>query len=471
MSNTERTILVVEDDAGIRKQVRWAFDDYEVVEAKDREEAINRLRRHEPAVVTLDLGLPPDPGGASEGLATLQQILELAPRTRVIVITGNEDRAHAVEAVGMGAHDFYQKPLDPDLLRVIVERTFRLCELEQENRRLSAQQSGSPLAEIIGTSATMDRVRRQIEKIAPSLATTCLLGESGTGKELVARALHRLSARADKPFVALNCAAIPENLLESELFGYEKGAFTGAHQQTKGKIEHADGGTLFLDEIGDLPHNLQSKLLRFLQERTVERVGARKEIPVDVRVVSATNKDLDGLMADGGFREDLYYRLCEVTIRIPPLREREGDAGVIARHLLDALAAEQRQPVPVLTPSARRAIESYAWPGNVRELANRLKRAVIMAEGPRITEADLELEAPEDEVMPLNLREVREQAERRALARALEHAGDNLSRASGLLGITRPTLYSLLDKYDMRPERSDAADETETENETGGQTG
>ena len=458
MSSNERTILVVEDDAGIRKQVRWSFDDYEVVEAGDRKEAISRLRRHEPAVVTLDLGLPPDPGGASEGLATLQEILALAPRTRVIVITGNEDREHAVEAVGMGAHDFYQKPLDPDLLRIIVDRTFRLYELEQENRRLSEQQARSPLSEIIGVSAPMERVRRQIEKIAPSLATTCLLGESGTGKELVARALHRLSPRANQPFVALNCAAIPENLLESELFGYEKGAFTGASQQTRGKIEHADQGTLFLDEIGDLPHSLQSKLLRFLQERTVERIGARREIPVNVRVVSATNKDLDQLMADGGFREDLYYRLCEVAIRIPPLREREGDAGVIARELLESIAAEQGQRVPTLTPAARRAIEAYRWPGNVRELANRLKRAVIMSEGARITEMDLELDAPDDEVMPLNLREVRDQAERRAVARALEHAGDNLSQAAGLLGITRPTLYSLLDKYDMRPDRDDGTE-------------
>ncbi len=461
MSSSERRILVVEDDSGIRKQVRWSFDDYEVIEARDRNEAMSQLRRHEPPVVTLDLGLPPDPGGASEGLATLQEILGAAPRTKIIVITGNEDRAHAVEAVSLGAHDFYQKPLDPDLLRIIVDRTFKLHELEQENLRLSGGGAGadSPLADIIGPSEAMDRVRRTIEKIAPSLATTCLLGESGTGKELAARALHRLSPRADRPFVALNCAAIPENLLESELFGYEKGAFTGASQQTKGKIEHADGGTLFLDEIGDLPHSLQSKLLRFLQERTVERIGSHREIPVDVRVVSATNKDLDGLMADNGFREDLYYRLCEVIIRIPPLRERAGDAGVIARQLLETLAAEQNRRVPALTPEARRAIEAHPWPGNVRELANRLKRAVIMAEGPQLTAADLELESPADEVLPLNLREVREGAERRALSRALQLADGNLSRAAGLLGITRPTLYSLLDKFDMRPERNEGAGE------------
>jgi two-component system NtrC family response regulator len=459
MSSEKRTVLVVEDDAGIRTQVRWSFDDCEVVEAKDRSEALSQLRRHEPPVVTLDLGLPPNAGGASEGLATLEEILAAAPRTKVIVITGNDDHQNAVTAVGMGAHDFYQKPLDPDLLRIIVDRTFKLYDLEQENRRLSSRQPGSPLGEIIGSSPVMDRVCRTVEKIAPSLATTCLLGESGTGKELVARALHRLSPRAEKPFVALNCAAIPENLLESELFGYEKGAFTGANQQTRGKIEHADGGTLFLDEIGDLPHALQSKLLRFLQERTVERVGARREIPVDVRVVSATNKDIDAMMADGGFREDLYYRLCEVTIRIPPLREREGDAGLIARHLVESIAAEQRRTVPTLTPEAIRAIEGHHWPGNVRELANRMKRAVIMCEGDRLTPEDLELDEPDGDPIPLNLREVRERAEREAISRAMQHAGENLSRAASLLGITRPTLYSLLDKYEMRPERREASGE------------
>ena len=462
MNAPQRRVLVVEDDAGIRTQVRWSLDDCEVIEAGDRREAISQLRRFEPQVVTLDLGLPPDPGGASEGLATLEDILAVAPRTKVIVITGNEDHENAVTAVGMGAHDFYQKPLDPDLLRIIVDRTFKLHELERENRRLSSRQAGSPLAEIIGSSTAMDRVCRTIEKIAPSLATTCLLGESGTGKELAARALHRLSPRADQRFVALNCAAIPESLLESELFGYEKGAFTGANQQTQGKIEHAHGGTLFLDEIGDLPHSLQSKLLRFLQERTFERVGGRREIAVDVRVVSATNKDLERMLEAGEFREDLYYRLCEVTVRIPPLREREGDAGLIARYLLEAVAAEQKQPVPKLTPEAVRAIDAHPWPGNVRELANRVKRAVIMAEGARVTPQDLELDAPEaeEQALPLNLREVRERAEREALSRAMHHGGENLSRVAGLLGITRPTLYSLLDKYDMRPARRHGPEES-----------
>ncbi len=455
MSAGERVVLVVDDDPGIRSQMRWCFDGCTVVEAGDRREALARLRRHEPRVVTLDLGLPPDPGGASEGLATLQEILAAAPGTRVIVITGQEDRSHAVSAIGLGAHDFYQKPLDPDLLRVIVERAFRLDDLERENRRLIEGATVTPLSEIIGASAAIDRVRYMVEKVAPALATTCLLGESGTGKELVARALHRLSPRAEQRFVALNCAAIPDTLLESELFGYEKGAFTGAHQQTPGRIEHAQGGTLFLDEIGDLPSHLQSKLLRFLQERTVERIGARHEIPVDVRVIAATNRDLDCLMAEGSFREDLYYRLCEVIIRIPPLREREGDAGIIARHLLARLATEQRRGLTTLTTDAIDAIDDYPWPGNIRELANRLTRGVIMADGPAITAAELELAPAADRGLPLNLRTVRDGAERHALERALEHGDGNLSRTAELLGISRPTLYALLDKHDLRPARGD----------------
>jgi len=457
MSAAERTVLVVEDDPGVRTQIRWAFEEeYEVVLAKDRREAIEQLRRHEPAVVALDLGLPPDAHGSSEGLETLREIMSLAPRTKVIVITGNDERATAVDAVARGAYDYYQKPIDPDLLRIVVDRAFRMHDLELENRLLVNDQATGPMLEIVGVGSAVDDMRRKIEKVAPSEATTCIVGESGTGKELVARALHRLSRRADKRFVPLNCAAIPESLLESELFGYERGAFTGAHQRTVGRIENANGGTLFLDEIGDLPAILQAKLLRFLQERVIERLGSRQEIPVDVRVVSATNRDLDHLMADGTFREDLYYRLSEVTIRVPPLREREGDAGIIARMLLERFAAQQNRRVPTLTADALRAIDSYRWPGNVRELENRVKRAVIMAEGTTISAAELELDAPEEQRLPFNLREVRERAERQALARVLRHGGNNLSRAAGLLGVTRPTLYALLDKYDMRPVREEA---------------
>lgn len=450
MSEAPRTVLVVEDDAGVRTQVRWALDDYHVVEARDRTTAMNQLRRYTPCVVALDLGLPPDAGGASEGLATLQEMLSADPRIKVVVITGNEEHRNAVEAVGHGAYDFYQKPIDPDLLCIVVARAFKLYDLEAENRRLTTVQGHSPLSEIVHSSAVMEKVCRTVEKVAPSLATTCLLGESGTGKELVARALHRLSPRAEERFVALNCAAIPDTLLESELFGFEKGAFTGAGQRTAGKIEHAHRGTLFLDEIGDLPHQLQGKLLRFLQERTVERLGSRQEVPVDVRVVSATNQDLERLIQEGAFREDLYYRLCEVVVRIPPLRERARDVSVIAHHLLERFAAEQGRSIPALTPQAQRALAAHGWPGNVRELANRLKRALIMAEGSRIMAEDLELTPTEEDAHPLNLREVRERAEREALVDAIQRSGENLSRTAALLGITRPTLYALLDKHDLR---------------------
>jgi len=453
VNQEKQKVLVVEDDPGVQMQVRWAFSDYEVLQAEDRKQALTQLRRHEPPVITLDLGLPPDPGGASEGLALLQEILALSPHAKVVVITGNDDSGNAVRAVGMGAYDFYQKPLDPDLLRTIVDRALRLHDLEAENRRLMRVHQASPLGGIIAASPVMEEVCHQVEKVAPSEATTLLLGESGTGKELVARALHDLSPRRDARFVAINCAAIPESLLESELFGYEKGAFTGAHQRTPGKVEHAHGGTLFLDEIGDMPMPLQGKLLRFLQQRVVERIGGREEIPVDVRVVSATNQDLAQLVAEGGFREDLFYRLGEVAIRIPPLREREGDASLIARSLLDRFAGEQRRPVRGFNATALNAVESYQWPGNVRELENRVKRAVIMAEGPQITAADLELPSGGQPPLPFNLRGVREKAERQALTRALHHAGSNLTRASELLGVTRPTLYALLDKYEMRPER------------------
>jgi len=445
-----RKLLVVEDDPGLQSQLQWCFEGYDVVVAGDRESAIAELRRHEPAVVTLDLGLPPDPANASEGLNALQEMLKLAPRTKVIVVTGNEDRENAVRCIGLGAYDFYQKPIDPEILGLIIDRAYRVHELEEENRRLAGAHGDSPLEGIIAASPEMLKVCRTVEKVAPTDATTLILGESGTGKELIARAIHDLSSRSSGSFVAINCAAIPENLLESELFGYEKGAFTGAAKQTKGKIEYADGGTLFLDEVGDLPLALQAKLLRFLQERVIERVGGRAEIPVDVRVVCATHRELPQLIQDGSFREDLYYRISEITIPVPPLRDRQGDAVVLASALLKRYAEKNGRNVRGFAPDALAAIDGYGWPGNVRELENRIKRAVIMAEGTQVTAEDLELSSGEEENMPFNLRQVRDQAERQALTRALAVVDGNLSRAAELLGITRPTLYALLDKFNMR---------------------
>ena len=449
MPEGKPTLLIVEDDPGLQKQLKWCFDDYEVLVAENQSSALAALRRYEPPVVLQDLGLPPDPEGVSEGFATLLETLRIAPRTKVIVVTGQLDRANAVRAVGMGAYDFYQKPVDNDVLRLLVNRARYLYDLEAQNRALNQYRTATPLAGVIAMSESMTRVCRMIEKVAPTMATTLLLGDSGTGKELLARALHELSPRRDKAFVAINCAAIPENLLESELFGYEKGAFTGAVKQTQGKFELANGGTLFLDEIGDMPLSLQAKLLRFLQERVVERIGGRERIAVDVRVVCATNKDLPALIETNAFRQDLYYRISEVTIRIPPLRERPGDAAVIAQVILERYAAEHRRPIKGFTPDALRAIQGYPWPGNVRELENRISGAVIMAEGKYLTAEDLGLPRSEKNVEWLNLRVARQRAEREAITQALAVAGGNLSRAAELLGITRPTLYDLLEKNDI----------------------
>jgi len=451
VSAEQATLLVIEDDPGLQSQLRWSLDGFNVIVAGDRQSALAEIKRRSPAVVTLDLGLPPDADGASEGLATLQQILEAAPDTKVIVVSGNDDRENAVRAVGLGAYDFYQKPIDSDILRLIVERAFHVHQLEEENRRLNAKQASSPLAGLIAASPQMLKICRTVEKVAPTDVTTLLLGESGTGKELIARALHDLSPRAKGPFVAINCAAIPETLLESELFGYEKGAFTGATKQTRGKIEYADGGTLFLDEVGDLPMTLQVKLLRFLQERIIERLGGRQEIPVDVRVVCATHQDLPALVKEGNFREDLYYRISEITIRIPPLRERDGDALLLARTFLDKYGEEHHRNLRGFTPDAVSAIESYNWSGNVRELENKVKRAVIMAEGNRITAEELELgDVQPETALNLNLREVREAAERTAVQRAMSLFNGNISQAAEQLGVSRPTLYDLMNKYGLK---------------------
>ncbi|MCB1760789.1 MAG: PEP-CTERM-box response regulator transcription factor [Gammaproteobacteria bacterium] len=449
MSDQAKKLLIVEDDPGLQSQLRWSFEDYEIGVAADRESAIAQLRRMEPSVVTLDLGLPPDPGGVSEGFAILEEILKLSPETKVIVVTGHNDRSNAVRAIGLGAYDFYEKPIEPELLVLVVERAARLHALEQENRKLATQGSSSPLDGIIAVSPEMLKVCRTIEKLAPTDVSTLILGESGTGKEVLVKALHALSGRGDKRLVAINCAAIPENLLESELFGYEKGAFTGASKTTQGKIELAEGGILFLDEIGDMPLPLQAKMLRFLQERVIERIGGRKEIPVDVRVICATHRDLVDMTREKSFREDLYYRINEATIRIPSLKERQGDTVVLARWFLQHFAQQLGRPVKGFTQKALEAMEKYTWPGNVRELENRVKRAIIMAEGSQISEQDLEMEDLEAEEQPFNLREVREAAEYRAVLRALSFTDNNVSHTADLLGITRPTLYNLMRKYNI----------------------
>jgi two-component system NtrC family response regulator len=429
--------------------MRWCFsDDLEVSLAADRESALTALRRLEPEVITLDLGLPPDAGGASEGFKLLEDILRLAPLAKIIVVTGREEKENAVKAIGMGASDFYQKPLDADILTFVVNRAFRLAELERDNRELSSHRNGTSIKGIVAASSQMLNICRTLEKVAPTDVTTLITGETGTGKELLARGLHDLSHRAEQPFAAINCAAIPENLLESELFGFEKGSFTGATQSKKGKIESANGGTLFLDEIGDMPMALQAKLLRFLQERVVDRVGSTKPVPVDVRVVCATHRDVNQLIESGTFREDLYYRISEITLDVPALRDRDGDSLVIAQSLLKSLGKQMDRPNLAYTEDAIAAINAYPWPGNVREMINKVKRATIMADGKRVTASDLELSCDvSDADDQLNLRQVRERAERAAIVQALQCCQFNMAQASRLLGITRPTLYNLTDKY------------------------
>jgi two-component system NtrC family response regulator len=455
MTEQARKLLIVEDDPGLLNQLKWCFEGYDVVMAEDSESAIAELRRHEPSVVLQDLGLPPKPEGVEEGFATLGEILKLAPHTKVIVVTGHGDQQNALYAVAQGAYDFYQKPVDTDTLKLLVDRAFNISELECENRRLQSEVNESPLDGIVAASEGMLAVCRMIEKVAPTDVTTLLLGESGTGKELLARALHRLSPRAENNFVAINCAAIPENLLESELFGHEKGAFTGAHKQSIGKIELANGGTLFLDEIGDMPLALQAKMLRFLQERVIERVGGRQEISVDVRVVCATNQNPTDLIKEGLFRDDLYYRVSEITINIPPFREREEGRLILARTLLHKYCKSQKRAINGFADDAVQAIEEYGWPGNVgnvRELENKIKGAVIMADGKTVTASDLGLQAGDDAGDSLNLREVRQQAETRAIRVALTKSYGNISKAAEMLGITRPTLYDLLSKYGLSAE-------------------
>ncbi len=443
-------LLVVEDDEGLQRQLKWAYEGYHVLCAGDRAAAIEALRAHEPAVVTLDLGLPPDPDGTAEGFATLEEVLRLKPDTKVIVATGHGAHESALRAIAMGAYDFYKKPVDIDELGMIVARAFHLHAIESENRRLESSGGSTVLGSIVSAAPEMLTVARTIERVASADVSVMLLGASGTGKELLAQAVHEKSKRKGA-FVAINCAAIPENLLEAELFGYERGAFTGAVKSNVGKIELAEGGTLFLDEVGDIPLPLQVKLLRFLQERVIERIGGRQPIAVDTRIVCATHQDLEAMIADGRFREDLYYRLAEIVVKIPALAERSGDAVLLARHFVNRFSRELNPSVQSLSPEALAAIDAYPWPGNVRELENRIKRAVIMADGRSIGAADLDLgSAAADEPELINLRAAREVADRKAIRHAMSRTDNNISGAAKLLGISRPTLYDLLKQYRLQ---------------------
>jgi two-component system, NtrC family, response regulator len=445
-------LLIIEDDPGLQAQLKWAYEDFQVTIVGDRASALAALRAEDPPVVTLDLGLPPDPDGTSEGFAVLDEIMRIRPETKVIVASGHNAHESALEAVARGAYDFYRKPVDIEALGLIVRRALQLHRLEGENRKLASRvgSDNTVLGSLITAAPEMVRVARTIERVANTNVTVMLLGASGTGKELLARGLHEASDRRHGPFVAINCAAIPDTLLESELFGHEKGAFTGAIKTTEGKIEQAAGGTLFLDEVGDIPLQLQVKLLRFLQERVIERIGSRQSIPVDTRIVCATHQDLEAMIAAGSFREDLFYRLAEIVVRIPGLAERPGDGPLLAKAFLARFAREMNPQIKGFAPDALAAIDAWPWPGNVRELENRVKRAVIMADGKLVAAADLDLAAPDpDEPCALNLKSAREQADRKAIRHALARSEGNISSTAKLLGISRPTLYDLLKQYDL----------------------
>jgi two-component system NtrC family response regulator len=451
-SEKTRPLLIVEDDLALQKQIKWSLDRFDSVTANDRESALLQIRKSLPAVITMDLGLPPDADSVSEGFKLLEQVIAFDPDIKVIVLTGQNDQANALRAVAMGAYDFFAKPFEPELLNLTVERAFRLFELQAENRRLQALHQPDALSGLMTRDPEMMRICRMIEKVASSNATVMLLGESGTGKEVLARGLHQSSPRRAEKFVAINCAAIPENLLESELFGYEKGAFTGASKTTLGKIETANGGTLMLDEIGDLPFQLQAKLLRFLQERVIERVGGRQEIPVDVRIVCATHQDLNALSKESRFREDLYYRLAEIVINIPPLRARVGDPALLAHAFVRRFSQEQNRSNMSLAEDAIRAIELHTWPGNIRELENCIKRATIMTDGSQITCADVGLKNGTVDAADtsLDLRLIRDNAEKHAIIAALGRVNGNVLKAAELLGVSRPTLYDLMHKLSLK---------------------
>ena len=450
MESAKPAVLVVEDDPGLQAQLRWSLSDFDVHVAGDRNEALAEVQECKPGVALLDLGLPPVPNDTTEGFAVLEQLLVISRDTKVIVVTGQGDRENALRAIALGAYDFVVKPVDSALLNLMVTRATHVYDLEQENKAYAAAMGKPGFQGVIFASSQMARICEVLERIAPASVSVLLTGASGTGKELLARGLHALSPRARGPFIAINCGAIPENLLETELFGHEKGAFTGAVKQLVGKIELAHTGTLFLDEIGDLPLALQVKLLRFVQERVIERVGGRKEIPVDIRIICATHQNLEAMIAEGRFREDLYYRISELPIQVPSLAEREGDAELLAHSFLQRYAAELNRPVRGFATDALVAIAAHDWPGNVRELENRIKRAVIMSEGPNLSATDLDLASAEDGPKSLNLRAVREEVDQRTIRRVLSITEGNMTQAAKMLGVSRPTLYDLMRQHNIK---------------------
>jgi len=443
----KQKLLIIDDDEDLRTQMKWALTgDYDIYLAEDRPSAIALINKEQPAVITLDLGLPPNPAGVEEGFAVLDHILDEYGHTKVIIITGRSEKEHALRAVGKGAYDFFYKPIELDELKVVLKRAFHVSQLEQEQRDLRQRLSGDTFEGMIGTSSKMQDVFSAIRKVATTDAPVLIRGESGTGKELVARAIHRLSIRASRPFIPINCSAIPENLIESEFFGHEKGTFTGAHVQRKGRFEMAEGGTLFLDEIGDLPLTIQVKLLRFLQEKTIERVGGREQIEVDTRILAATNRDLEEAMRTSAFRDDLFYRISVINISLPPLRERSADIVLLAKTFLDRYANESKKKIKGFSSQVIEALERYAWPGNVRELENRIKRAVIMSEGKKVTLEDLEMQSVAGVKENILLKDAREHLEKELILKAIARNENNLTKAASDLGISRPTLYDLMQK-------------------------
>ena len=444
-------LLLVDDSEEIREQMKWGLKPlYTIFEADNREKAVEILRREKMALVTLDLGLPPDADGASEGLSALEQLIEVNPLVKVIVITGNQDRANALKAVQLSAYDFMDKPVDLEVLKTVLQRAYYLQELEKDNQKLLEREGKRVLPDMIGTSPVMAKVFDTIRRVAGSDISVLIVGESGTGKELVAKAIHKQSHRENGPFIAINCGAIPETLLESELFGHEKGAFTGAHMQRPGRIESAEGGTLFLDEIGEISPALQVKLLRVLQERTIERVGGRVEIPVDTRVLAATNSDLQLAMKKGSFREDLYYRLNTVTIPVPPLRARGADIAMLAKILLQRFGDEAKKKIAGFSREALLSLEQYHWPGNVRELENKIRRAVTLTDNPRIVPGDLDLDEPKDVQAGATLKEARDGVEKRVIEQTLAKTGGNITKAALILEVSRPTLHDLISRHDIK---------------------